>query len=67
MSNYVRFTVKIEPETFGGEERQERILVRSHLIDCIKDMGDCCEVLLSAGLGKIIVAESFDTLEGYLE
>lgn len=65
--NYLELTVLEEGATFGAPETQQRILVRSDLIDSISEVtGGGCLAKLGAGLGVINVMESFDEIKEML-
>jgi len=66
MNTYIVLNVKIEPQTFGQSVRIERVLVNARLVDCVKELEGGCEVLLGAGLGTLMVSETFDELREVL-
>jgi len=64
---YIQFTVIEEGATFGSPETQQRVIVRSDLVDSISEVDNGCMVKLGAGLGIINVIESFDDIKVMLD
>ena len=63
---YLEFTVIEEGATFGSLQTQQRIIVRSELIDLISEDDSGRHVKLGAGLGAVDVMESFDAIKEML-
>ena len=63
---YIGLTIINQGESFGSPNTEQRILVRTDLVDYIGETESGCSVNLGGGLGEVQVKESFEEIRGAL-